>query len=33
MEDFLSIKPIKEISREKIKNFNYTSATFQGDHR
>lgn len=33
MEDFLSIKAIKEISREKIERFNYISATFQGGHR
>lgn len=33
MEDFLSVKAIKEISREKIESFDYISSVFQGGHR
>lgn len=33
MEDFLSIKAIKEISTEKIESFDYISSVFQGGYR
>lgn len=33
MEDCLSIKPIKEISREENESFDYVSSVFQVGHR
>lgn len=33
MEGFLSIKPIKEISREKVNSFDWMPAPFQVGHR